>query len=79
MRAERNPNRSARPDIDRDPEVIDVCRDAIDLGGECNRSPSHMNQVAMIQRKRGALLSLSVSMWQADQGEDENEPLPSSM
>jgi hypothetical protein len=46
--------------------MIDVRRDAIDLGGECDRSSSQVDQLAVIKRKSRAFFSLSLSMGQAN-------------
>ena len=53
-------------EADRDPEVIDVPRDAIDFRGERDRSSGNMNEIAVAETEVIARLALfSASMWQA--------------
>jgi hypothetical protein len=47
--AKRDPNRLAGPDSDRDPEMIDVGRDAIDFSSESDWGSGDMDEVAMVQ------------------------------
>lgn len=65
MSTERDADRLAGADADRDPEMIDVGRDTIDFRGERNWSAGKMNQVAMVKSKVAARGLLSASMWQA--------------
>ena len=65
MRAERDTDWFVGTDADRDPEMIDVRRDAIDFRGEGDGSSSEMDKVALVQPKVAPLGLLSASMWQA--------------
>ena len=65
MSAQRDPDRFAGTDIDRDPKMIDVRRDAIDFGGERNRSAGKVDEVAVVESGVAARGLLSASMWQA--------------
>jgi len=65
LRTERDTDRFAATDADRDPEMIDVRRDAIDFRGEGDGSSSEMDEVALVQPKVIPPGLLSASMWQA--------------
>lgn len=65
MRAQCDADRFAGAKADRDPEVIDVCRDPINFRGECDWSADNMNEIAVTETEviaRSALFSASV--WQ---------------
>jgi hypothetical protein len=56
----------AGAETDRDPEVIDICRDPIDFRGESDWSPGNMNEIAVAQTPMVARSALfSASVWQA--------------
>lgn len=55
VRAEGDTDRLAGPGAERDPEVIDVGRYAIDFSGEGDRRAGDMNQIAVAEVRIGAL------------------------
>ena len=65
MGAQRDSDWFTRADTDRDPEMIDVRRDAIDLGGKRDWVSGKMNEVAVVESRVATRRLLSVSMWQA--------------
>ena len=64
MGAERDADRFARSETERDPEVVDVCRDGINLGRERDRRAGDVNEVAVLETKVGAFCLPSWSMRQ---------------
>jgi hypothetical protein len=65
MRAQRDSDWLTGADADRDPEMIDVRGDAIDLGGKRDWVSGKMNEVAVVESRVAARWLLSASMWQA--------------
>lgn len=51
MRAQSDADRFADADPDRDPEMIDVCRDAIDFGSESDGLAGDMDEVAVVKTR----------------------------
>ena len=65
MSAQCDPDRFAGADTDRDPEMIDVRREAIDFRRERDRTADNVNEVPVVESKVAARGLLSASMWQA--------------
>jgi hypothetical protein len=63
--AQRDADRFAGSNPDRDPEVIDVRHHPIDLRGEGNRCSGQMDEVAVAESREAARWFLSASVWQA--------------
>ena len=65
MSAQRDANWFAGANTNRDPEMIDVRRNAIDFRREGNRSAGKVNEIAVVESGVAARGLLSASMWQA--------------
>ena len=65
VRAERDPNRFARPNADGDPKVIDVRGDTIEFRGESDGRSGEVDEIAVITRKGGAFGEVAAAMRQA--------------
>jgi hypothetical protein len=83
---ERDPQRTEIAHPDRDPKVIDVTCDLVDLGCERDRFACHVNNSAVLGWKLGASAAGTMSMWHAKEiklaqcfsPELSKAPLPSS-
>src|SRR5687768_2221267 len=64
MRAQRDAQRPGFAHLNRNPKVIDVCRDVVDFRHEADWFTRHAHQLSVARLKFRVLAALAASVWQ---------------